>query len=578
MKKIILILLLVFCFVSPVNVKAASASVQDMKINTILDDNGNAHITETWKMSVEEGTEVYKIMENMGNKQIKNLEVRDDRNIEYKNIGNWDVDASMEEKSNKCGLVVDGDHYELCFGISEYGNRTYTFEYDVTHFVEQYNGSQGFNFAFFSDMELDIDNVRITIEYPNYSFDENNSSIYAYGYKGYVVYNSGKVVLGTDESLYYGSNKMQILMNIDDGTFQNLTTTNKTFDEILNEANENSDYDEEYVDDYDNYYYYNDYDDDSEFIVVGLIIGIVVLGGAMIALYSYFTRSTNEYEDGSVYYVPVNNDEYKSIPCRNDLFRFYYFALTAGLINEEDRGGLISAILLKWIRDGKLKMEKRKEKGFFGYKDGFSIDLNNEIEVDNDLERRLLKYFIKAAKSNRILEANEFENWCRKHYDKLENWFKDVEDHVTYDLEEEGLMWSEESSRKVLFFNVSYTINKYSLKYRDELEKVIGFCNYLDKLSLNKNEVNTKILEDYLMYASILNISNDIEKKLGEMYPDFIEESYIDWYYTPFMIRNFTSRGIHAGIEASSSSSSGGSSSFSGGGSGFSGGGGGGVR
>jgi uncharacterized membrane protein YgcG len=76
-------------------------------------------------------------------------------------------------------------------------------------------------------------------------------------------------------------------------------------------------------------------------------------------------------------------------------------------------------------------------------------------------------------------------------------------------------------------------------------------------------------------------MAEEVEKQIGEMCPNFVEESSIDIYYTTFMIRNFADAGCHAAMRASmqaSHSGAGGSSSFSGGGGSFSGGGGGGVR
>ena len=100
-------------------------------------------------------TEIYKVFDNMGDSHISNFNVVDDQGKRYQNIGEWDVDLDKEDKDGKCGMIQDGDRYELCFGIGEYGRRTYTFEYDIANFVQQYQDTQGFNYAFFSEMELE---------------------------------------------------------------------------------------------------------------------------------------------------------------------------------------------------------------------------------------------------------------------------------------------------------------------------------------------------------------------------------------------------------------------------------------
>ena len=99
-----------------------------MVVNAYINEDGSAHIQEIWDMNVNEGTEVYKVFDNMGASQISNLQVKDENGLVYRNIGEWDVNASRTEKNGKCGLVTKADGYERCFGVGEYGNRTYTFE------------------------------------------------------------------------------------------------------------------------------------------------------------------------------------------------------------------------------------------------------------------------------------------------------------------------------------------------------------------------------------------------------------------------------------------------------------------
>lgn len=552
-------------------VSAASASVDKMTITTTLDQNGNAHIKEVWQMNVHEGTEVYKIMKNMGNKKIKNLKVKDEKN-DYLYLSHWDVDASREEKRNKCGLVnSESGYYELCFGVGDYGNRTYTFEYDVTHFVEQYDGDQGFNFAFFSDLQLDVDQVRITIEYPGYKFSKENSSIYAFGYKGYDVFNSGKVVMGNDEALDNGSNKMQILMRINDGTFKNLTRNSRRFDDILKEAKEGSDYDS---------------NDNSILIFIFGFIFFFVTVLMFIVIVAAIIRNKNKecFEDGDDLNIDIKDmNMFRDIPCQRDIFRFYYLAKKAVLISEDDRSGLISAILLKWVKEGYIVFEKRTEKHMiFFSKDGFSIDLDREIITGNTFEQQLLNNFRKASGKNMALETGEFESWCSKHYEKIEDWFEDIDNHMNSQLKKEQLFRSEKRISKVLFFKVKNYTKVYSMKVKEEMEHIVGLKKFLLEMSSidEKEVIEVKLWEEYLIFASILGIAEKVEKQLGELCPNFVEESNIDIYYTTSAIRTFSHAGVYAAHSAMQAESmgSGGSSSFGGGGGSFSGGGGGGVR
>ena len=164
-KKICLIFSLLLILIPSLSslVYGADTHLNDISIHTTLNNDGSAHVQEIWDINIEEGTEIYKVFDNMGDSHISNFNVVDDQGKRYQNIGEWDVDLDKEDKDGKCGMIQDGDRYELCFGIGEYGRRTYTFEYDIANFVQQYQDTQGFNYAFFSEMELEPQHVKITV-------------------------------------------------------------------------------------------------------------------------------------------------------------------------------------------------------------------------------------------------------------------------------------------------------------------------------------------------------------------------------------------------------------------------------
>lgn len=550
MKKILLVFSLVFMFIlSPVSAK--DTYIDTMTITAILDDKGDAHIKEVWKMSVYEGTEVYKVMDNMNNKRITNFKVNDGNN-QYSYISKWDVDASFEEKRNKCGLIRDNDRYELCFGIGEYGIKTYTFEYDVSHFVEQYNGDQGFNFAFFSDLSLDINKAMITIEYKNFNFTDDNSDIYAYGYEGYVDYSNGKIVMGTHEPLEDGSNKMQILMRIDNGSFVNLSDTDRTFNDILEEAEDENDFPWEII-----------------LVIVGFVLFIVVI----VVVVTMNKTKEEIFEDGTPFKIHEDSvPSYNRVPC-DSIFRFYYLADKIGLIGDDKKSGLVSAILFKWIRDGIIVFEKIEgTKGFFNKSDNFNIDLNGNITLDNPFEEELMSFIKDSSGKDYNLESGEFEYWCRKHYDLIDAWFDGIKESVENELKHERLIKVNHKIHKHFGkIDDKYEEVVYSMTLKDEMEKVAGFKKYLEQLSTSAiKNIDIKQWEEYLIYANVLGLAEETEKIIKEEIPHFSQHSHINIYYHTHMIRSFSSDGIQAASTASAS--------VSGGGGGFSGGGGGGVR
>jgi uncharacterized membrane protein len=110
------------------------------------------------------------------------------------------------------------------------------------------------------------------------------------------------------------------------------------------------------------------------------------------------------------------------------------------------------------------------------------------------------------------------------------------------------------------------------------MEHILGLKKFLEEMSYihEKEVIEVKLWEEYLIFASILGIAEKVEKQLGKLCPEFNEQSRMDTIYTTRMVRTMSYTGVTAAYTASHGG--GGGSSFGGGGGGFSGGGGGGSR
>jgi len=122
MRKIGYLLLFISCLFSFKVVLAND--IKNITMDIYVDNNGNAHVTEKWTASLNSGTEGYKPYYNLGASEIIDFKVYLD-NQEFNTLNYWDIDASFNEKAYKAGINEINDGYELCFGISKYGNNTY---------------------------------------------------------------------------------------------------------------------------------------------------------------------------------------------------------------------------------------------------------------------------------------------------------------------------------------------------------------------------------------------------------------------------------------------------------------------
>ena len=259
MKKFILSFVsMMLVFTSVVNAN----SINSITMDIYIDANGNANVTEVWNCTANQGTESYHSYYNLGQSEITNLQVKDEDGVTYTPVFSWNVNGGFESKKYKCGIneIVDG--VELCWGISEYGKKTYTVNYEISNFVVGLTDSQMVYWTLiphnFSDT---IENVEITV-HADEKF-EDTLDVWGYGeYDAPVYVYDGTVKLHSNGSMTKDESKV-LLIKFPAGTFNTSVTSNNSFEYYLNMAEENIDDTSESSDIFET--------------VVGLIKSIIVL-------------------------------------------------------------------------------------------------------------------------------------------------------------------------------------------------------------------------------------------------------------------------------------------------------------
>ena len=189
---------------------AAQNKVHDVDITVTLATDGSAQVREVWDMTLSKGTEVYLGRENLGDISIRDLTVSDEQGETYQTDRSWDVDRSFERKKGHCGLHSISDGYEICWGIGEYGHRTYTVEYTLTNLVKSLEDYDMIHYMFYTPNDFRGEHVKVTIEKPGFEMD-TLTRIWAFGYDGYIWREDGKVI-AESENLLEPSHDIILLM------------------------------------------------------------------------------------------------------------------------------------------------------------------------------------------------------------------------------------------------------------------------------------------------------------------------------------------------------------------------------
>ena len=180
----------------------------------------------------------------------------------------------------------------------------------------------------------------------------------------------------------------------------------------------------------------------------------------------------------------------------------------------KNKTDLLGAIILKWLKDSLIRIEK-KEVGILFKKDDTVIVLNKTDSsiIDNPKEQKLFRMLLEASKDG-ILENKEFEKWCQKHYSTILSWFDNMLKEEKDKLVEEGLITYEEKTKFKIFKSKQY-IATSALK--QEALELAGLKRYLLEYTLikDKEAIEVKLFEEYLIYAQMMGIAKKVAKQFG---------------------------------------------------------------
>lgn len=547
------------------NVSANNISKISMDI--YIDKNGDAYITETWNAYLNQGTEGYRYYGNLGNSEILDYSVSDSKTsyTSFDSSGSWDINASFDEKAYKYGIYDAGDHKELCFGISKYGNNIYTLKYKITGFVATTEDSDIIYWELIP-RDLDVNDAYIKI-YSDFNF-EDTLDVWGYGnYGGYAYVYDGYIEMSNENLL--NSEYMTILVKFDKGTFNTTNVIDNDFNHYYEMAEKGSKH----------------YSEKGSIFgaIFGMLFSLFYTTVWIIVIVTLVKSAKNaDLKSGSSVLdfgvkgkkLPKDVDLFRELPCGKDLYRAYWVASNYKLMKKKT--DFLGAILLKWLKQGKIRIES-KTVGMIFKKEDTTIVFTKDIGLDTELETDLYNYMYTASKDG-ILEGKEFERWCSNNYSKILKWFDKVLDYENERLEAEGKLIKEEKVTFKVFKSYVYKVDESMYQEAIYMKGLKQFFNEFETMK-DKEAIEVSLWEEYLMYAQIFGVAEKVAKQFKELYPDVITDQT---YNSMVFVNNVSRTGMASAASAKSraqsySSGGGGFSSGGGGGGSFGGGGGGGF-
>ncbi|MDQ5984250.1 MAG: hypothetical protein RUMPE_01290 [Eubacteriales bacterium SKADARSKE-1] len=543
-KNTFLIVCLSFCcfFLKTNSTFADGVKYSSSDISVIVEKNGNAHITEVWKIDANEGTEMYLGKEDLQEQTISNLRVTENGR-EYQNIGTWNTNESLQNKAYKSGIIKKPTGYELCWGLSSYGEHNFTVSYDMTNLAKECADGSFIYQTFIRNLADSLDEAKITIEQEDTKFTKEDTKIWAGGGAfGEIFVTDGKIVASTTSPMDAGANFV-ILAQFDKGIFSPAVFVNTTFGELKDNALKGSDYQKNY----DRAQGRSDSQSNGNSFwrfTPALIPFIIVFISRALFLKTK-RRNDNIVIHNDHFRKEYKNPEYsRSLPFENNLFATY--TRLKNLSQLESDFDIIGVYLLKWIQSHRVDLVKVESKKLL------KKDLENAIKFKTlkddaapQLEKELFDIMTSAANKDKILRKKDFEKWCKNNFDTIESWLGRYNKFGFEELKNMGAVNVHEKKSFGLFKYTQNDISQLGIKYTSEM---FGFKKYLkDFTVINEREVKeVELWDEYLVYAQIFGIAKEVSKQFKDLYPQYFEERFSFDYmmdnYLMFLLINELAR------------------------------------
>ena len=521
---------------------SARPYLHSLDIRVVLSHNGDARITETRVMDIDdEGTECYIGLGNMGGSEVRDLRVSDEDGNDFENIGDWDIDESRSWKEYKCGIVYKHNGYELCWGLGESGSRTYTTSYTITSLVHAYPDADAIRHVFLDqDVSPKPDHAKISIEAEDsILFTDENCGIWGFRFGGELGFQDGRIIAYNTEDFGH-SGAMYIMVRFNKGMFEPTIQEDDTFEHKKELAFEGSDYtsDDEWT------------TEDTIILLVMAICFFIVPIVGFIWYLIYVWRARKKVNKDLLWYrdIPMKGNLQQA----NDVLNAYKYFGT-------DYNNLLSACILKLIDMGAISIEQTlNSKG--KTEQNFVIHELKNYADQPLLLRKIHSMFKTAAGEDTVLEPKELRSFMRS---------------------------SKNESITDSFINTLHTktsISYYKERF-DDVRQVFGLKKFLKEFSLlDERHVNEVTLwKDYMIYATLFGIADQVIKDMKKINPEYFNmdqvaaqmanDTTLPMIYST--LHSGTSRAVaNKAAREARASGHGGHSSWGGGGGGF----GGGVR
>ena len=554
-----LILCVVLLFSLPLPAYAVNR-VDTMDIQAVIYEDGSMYVTQVWEGSFGEGAESYIPMNAPDYLTVSQLMVSDQNGV-YETVPDWNVAGSLAEKARKSGIHPTDSGYEICFGISEYGQNRYAIAYKLDNVVGGYSDRDGVNFRFVNDgMNTTPTDVKVEIRLADGTpITEKNAAVWGFGYEGQVEFADGAILAYT-ESPIYPENHVTVLFSLDKGILSPSRQELGSFEEVRETAFEGSDYDSTV----------------EEMSTFEAIVTILLSIGLPVGLIIWTIKIKKKRAEKRRQRFTDRFGYFRDIPNDGNLSATYALGQ---LFDACEDGAILATGILRLIQLGCLSPVETQEVGFMGKtRETVSLRLaGSQHDKMNEYDEYLYTVLEGAAGSDAILQPKELERFANQNDALLRAYIEKQDSAGRAYLSQKHCLKR---------WNAPAKLTDLTPAGEQELGELMGLKRYLMDFSLiaERGVKEMPIWRELLTYAMLFGIADQVAEQMKALYPQISAEltdysgSMVTAYSYHYLLYSNMKKAEERREQEKRSGGGGGFASLGGGGGSIGGGSGGGTR
>ena len=491
--KILTIILIIGLYAVP----ATGQRVRDLDITLTLTESGAVVVHEAWDINTGTGiTEWYLVRDNLGDITIPALYVSDENKKNFEDVGEWNVNATLEEKAGKCGIVHRENGVELCWGVGSYGDHLFHPVYGMTRAVKALNDYDMLHLQVVSPgLSSPPEHVKVSVQSDDFQLDTLNTRIWGFGYEGTAFVQDGKAVFESDGQLD-SEDSVIILLRFEKGLMQPKSVQERDFQQVLDIALKDSDYLQQKKEKEED----NAIASGLAYFLTALIFFFIGRRVWKILFPSRFAKFKGLKQKDISWY--------RDIPLEGKLE-----AADRILADTSTKGrNLPVAMILRMIYKGYIDVSREMEGPV---KLSFPESNQDEIGKLGAAYTDLYRMLKQAAGENGLLEESEFSSWMRSHESEAYVWTENVR-HFSYAfLQSHGLM-------------EKHNVMAYTPAGVTAARQLLGLKQYLEDFTLSQERetIDVKLWKEYLVHAGLFGIADKVARQLKEINPDLFRTQF----------------------------------------------------